>query len=146
MYQYLIYTGYHFDLLKQEDGTFELPLYDLCRHVQLWAHKEAIKSMSFRLSLIAMSAVVVVALIPFFSMMDGSYKTLSRYTAVFLFFTTFDCIFFLNTILARFMYGAIIDYHRQFIMQRAFNDFLRTSDYDNELRLTIEGHWGHLDR
>jgi len=141
-----IISGYHFDLLKQQDGTYELPLYDLCRHVQLWAHKEAIKQMAPRLSFIASAAVTVVALIPFFSMIDGSYKTLSRSTACFLFFSTFDCLFFLNTILSRFMYGAIVDYHRQFIMQRAFNEFLRTSEYDNEFRFTIEGHWSSLDR
>ena len=117
--------GYHFNLQKQDDGSYTLSLFDLCRHVQIWAHQEATKDNN-NLHRMAMCVVIVVTLIPFFTCIDGSYHVSDNVTIVFLAFTSFDCLFFLRTVFARFMMGAIIDYRRQFIMQRAFHDLLRT--------------------
>ena len=118
--------GYHFDLQKQSDGSYALSLFDACRHIQQYAHQEAGKELNSRLNWMSMCVVFLVTLIPFFTCINGTYKITSNITIVFLAFTTFDCMFFLRTIFTRFMMGAIIDYRRQFIMQRAFNDLLRT--------------------
>ena len=118
--------GYHYSLQKQADGSYALSLYEACRHIQIYAHQEAGKELNNTLNWMSTCAVIVVALIPFFSLIKGTYQITSNITIVFLAFTTFDCLFFLRTVFTRFMMGAIIDYRRQFIMQRAFNDLLRT--------------------
>ena len=118
--------GYHLDLQKQDDGSYALSLFDLCRHVQIWAQHEAGKELSSKLNMMSTCAVIVIALIPFFTLINGTYQITNNVTIVFLAITTFDCLFFLRTIFTRFMMGAIIDYRRQYIMQRAFNDLLRT--------------------
>ena len=42
--------GYHFNLQKQADGSYALCLFDLCRHVQIWAHQEATKELNSMLN------------------------------------------------------------------------------------------------
>ena len=118
--------GYHFNLQKQPDGSYALSLFDLCRHVQIWAHQEAGKELNSKLNWISTFAIIVIALIPFFTLMNGTWHVTNNVTILFLAITTFDCLFFLRTIFTRFMMGAIIDYRRQYVMQRAFNDLLRT--------------------
>ena len=131
--------GLHFDLHKQPNGSYKISLFDLCRHLQQYSQQEAIHEIGKIVEIPANCAIILVALIPYFSLIDGSYKVPlnSTLTIVFLAFTTFDCISFLFIIVSRFMNGAIIDYRRQFIMQRAFNDFIRLSDYDGLMNLSI---------
>ena len=89
--------GYHFNLQKQDDGAYALCLFDLCRHVQIWAHQEATKELNTNLYRMSMCVVIIVTLIPFFTCIDGSYHVSNNITIVFLAFTTFDCLFFLRT-------------------------------------------------
>ena len=89
--------GYHFNLQKQPDGSYALSLFDLCRHVQIWAHQEATKELNTNLYRMSMCVVIIVTLIPFFTCIDGSYHVSNNITIVFLAFTTFDCLFFLRT-------------------------------------------------
>ena len=97
--------GLHFDLHRQADGSYSILLFDLCRHIQQWSQAQSVATLHNKLFTLGRVAVFVVALIPFFDLINQSYtvsSTAAR-TIVFLAFTTFDAVFFLSTVLVGFL-------------------------------------------
>lgn len=129
-------------MILQEDGSYIFSIAVLCKCINNYSQQAALLELSLLCRVLVSVFIFLLVLSPFYDIViTKRYEHLSSLTIVFLILSTRQVYFYFQTVVGRFLFGAILDMRRQAIIAECFSGMIRTNDHVDKILINWMPPW-----